>query len=277
MAEADDGGDLVQVLPEQPTGGAAPLSSDGTAATAVPSTQEGIGMAQDIRKSFHQELDEIQADIVRLGALVTECIPRATDALLTGNLREAQSVIDDDDALDELTLQIEERCFQVLALQQPMAGDLRAIITAIKMVSELERDGDLMVNVCKGARRIYGATIDPTLRGFIQRMSDESLKLTRLAIDAYAEGDESLAAALDDIDDRLDTIHAEYIQAIFQSHSGGNLDLQAAVQLALFGRYYERIGDHAVNIGERTVYMVTGWLPEHTGVARSRLRGESTE
>lgn len=260
----------------EPDGGSAVASGE-TPTLLTSASQEGTGMTEDIRKSFHQDLDEIRADIVRLGALVTECIPRATDALLTGNLREAQAVIDDDDELDELTLQIEERCFQVLALQQPMAGDLRAIITAIKMVGELERDGDLMVNVCKGARRIYGATIDPTLRSYIQRMSDESLKLTRLAIDAYAEGDESLAAALDDIDDRLDTIHAEYIQAIFESHGGGNLDLQAAVQLALFGRYYERVGDHAVNIGERTVYMVTGWLPEHTGVARSRLRGEKPE
>jgi phosphate transport system protein len=231
-------------------------------------------MGQDIRKSFHHELDEIRADIVRLGALVTECIPRATNALLTGDLREAQMVIDEDDVLDELTLSIEERCFQVLALQQPMAGDLRAIITAIKLVSELERDGDLMSNVCKGARRIYGVTIDPTLRRYIERMSEQALRLTKLAIDAYAEGDDGLAAALDDIDDQLDELHADYIQAIFQSHTAGTLDLQQAVQLALFGRYYERIGDHAVNMGERTVYMVTGWLPEHTGAARSQLRSE---
>jgi phosphate transport system protein len=231
-------------------------------------------MAEDIRKSFHHELDEIRADIVRLGDLVTECIPRATNALLTGDLREAQQVIDEDDVLDLLTLSIEERCFQVLALQQPMAGDLRAIITAIKLVSELERDGDLMVNVCKGARRIYGATIDPTLRRYIERMSEQALRLTRLAIDAYAEGDDGLAAALDDIDDQLDELHADYIQAIFQSHTAGSLDMQQAVQLALFGRYYERIGDHAVNMGERTVYMVTGWLPEHTGAARSQLRSE---
>jgi phosphate transport system protein len=108
-------------------------------------------------------------------------------------------------------------------------------------------------------------------------MSEEALRLTRLAIDSYAEGDEGLAAALDDIDDQLDELHADYIQAIFQSHSGGNLELEAAVQLALFGRYYERIGDHAVNMGERIVYMVTGWLPEHTGMARSRLRGEKPE
>jgi phosphate transport system protein len=229
-------------------------------------------MADDIRKSFHQELEEIKGDLVRLGALVTESIPRGTDVLLTGNLKEAQQVIEDDDALDVLALRIEDRCYDVLAVQQPMAGDLRTIVTDIRLVSELERSGDLMVNVCKAARRIYGAEIDPRLRGLIERMSEEALRLTRLAVDAYVEGNDSLAAALDDIDDRLDELHADYIQAIFESNQDRNLDLQAAVQLALVGRYYERIGDHAVNMGERVLYMVTGWLPEHNGAARVALR-----
>jgi len=87
------------------------------------------------------------------------------------------------------------------------------------------------------------------------------------------DADTSLAAALDDIDDRLDELQVNYVQAIFTSHSGENLNLQGAVQLAMIGRYYERIGDHAVNIGERVMYMVTGWLPEHTGSARHRMRG----
>jgi phosphate transport system protein len=231
-------------------------------------------VSEDLRKTFHFELDLIRDDIVRLGAMVTEFIPRGTEVLLQGNLREAQQLIEDDDELDVLALSIEERCYQALALQQPMAGDLRAIVTAIRLASELERDADLVVNICKGARRIYGAELEPILQGYIARMSEQALHLTRLAIDAYYEGNGSLAAALDDIDDRLDELHADYIQAIFQNQGGGGLDLQAAVQLALIGRYYERIGDHAVNIGERVVYMVTGWLPEHTGMARSRLRGE---
>ncbi len=228
----------------------------------------------DVRKSFHQQLHEVQEDVVRLGAMVAETIPRGTDVLLTSNLKEAQQVIEEDDELDALALNTEERCYHLLALQQPMAGDLRAIVTAIKFTSELERSGDLMVNVCKAARRIFGADIDPTIRSYIERMAEQAARLTRFAIDAYVEGNESLAAALDDIDDRLDELHADYIQAIFQSHGEGRLDLQAAVQLALVGRYYERIGDHAVNMGERVLYMVTGWLPEHTGAARLQYRQE---
>ena len=94
----------------------------------------------------------------------------------------------------------------------------------------------------------------------------------KLAIDAYVERNASLGAALDDIDDGLDRLHRDYIEAIFESHATHHLSLQAAVQLALVGRYYERIGDHAVNIGQRVEYMVTGWLPEQTGAARLRAR-----
>ncbi len=229
---------------------------------------------EDTRRTFHHQLDGVRDEIVQLGAMVAEFIPRGTEALLSGDLDAARRLIEDDDGVDELAVRIEEECYQILALQQPMASDLRAIITAIRLTSELERDADLAVNICKGARRIYGAELSPVLAGFIQRMSDEALRLTRLSIDAYADGNESLAAALDDIDDRLDELHADYIQAIFEDRSGGQLELQAAVQLALVGRYYERIGDHAVNIGERVVYMVTGWLPEHTGMARDRMRRE---
>ncbi len=226
------------------------------------------------RRTFHQELDEIRDDIVRLAALATELIPRGTEALLTNNMRAAQSLIEDDDLLDELTIVIEDHCYHVLALQQPMAGDLRAIVTALRMASEIERSGDLMINVAKGARRIYGVDFDPRLRGLIERMGEEAQRLFTLAIDAYVDNNAGLAAALDDMDDTLDQLHKDYIQAIFESHHMGTINLEAAVQLALIGRYYERIGDHAVNMGGRIEYMVTGWLPEHSGAARVHARAE---
>jgi phosphate transport system protein len=230
---------------------------------------------QEQRMTFHQELDAIRDDIVRLAAMVTELIPRGTQVLLGNDLRGAQQLIEDDDELDELAVDIEDRCYHVLALQQPMASDLRSIVTAIRLTSEIERSGDLVVNVAKGARRIYGAEFDPKLRGLIERMSEEAQRLFRLSIDAYVEGNASLAAALDDMDDQLDLIHKDYIQAIFESHHTSTINLQAAVQLALIGRYYERIGDHAVNIGTRVQYMVTGWLPEHGGAARAKARAAS--
>lgn len=231
-------------------------------------------MSSDTRKSFHHQLEEVRTDIVRLGALVTECIPRATEVLLANDLQAAQSLIDDDDVLDALSLEVEERCYQLLALQQPMASDLRAIITAIRLSSEIERSGDLMVNVAKAARRLYGSSYEPRVRGLIEQMSEQAIRLFKLAIDAYVEQDAALAAALDDMDDRLDILHTEFIQTILESSAAGTLDIPAAVQLALIGRYYERVGDHAVNVGERIRYMVTGWMPEHTGAARLAARAE---
>jgi phosphate transport system protein len=216
----------------------------------------------ETRPTFHHQLDEVQRDLLRAAARVSESIMRGTEALLTLDLGEAQRTIDGDEEINELTLDVEERCFTLLARQQPMASDMRAVVTAIRLTSEIERSGDLMVNVSKATRRLYGSSIPPALQGLLRAMADESVRLFRLAMDAYADGDAIAAGALDDMDDLLDDLHRDYIQAILE-HYADVRDVQAAVQLALVGRYYERIGDHAVNIGERVQYMVTGWLPEH--------------
>lgn len=230
----------------------------------------------EIRKSFHQQLDEIRDGILGLAATVTENIPRVTEALLSGDLRVADEVIAADSELNTRAHELEERCYQTLALQQPMAGDLRALVTAVRMIAEIERSGDLLVNICKAARRLYGVELDPRLRGLIAEMGDRSHQLFRFALDAYADRDAPLAGALDDIDDTLDRTHADFIQSIFVCHQDGNLSLHVAVQLALVGRFYERIGDHAVNIGERVRYMVTGALPMHEEIG-DRTAAETAE
>ena len=229
-------------------------------------------MNEQTQRTFHAEIDSIRGQIVKFAAYVGEAVSRATQALLDGDLAEAQSIIDGDDALDDAALTIEERCQRLLALHQPMAGDLRQILSALWITAELERDGDLACNICKGTRRLFGSDLTPRLRGLIADMGEEAVRLTRLGVDAYADADSGLAAALDDIDDRLDSLHNAFVQTIIEAGIGSNLETQVAVQLALIGRYYERIGDHAVNIGERVRYMADGWMPEHTGVARERER-----
>ena len=229
----------------------------------------------DIRNNFHEELEQIRDLVVTLAAHVTEAIPRATEALIENNLELAQEVIRSDDALDLLSLQIEERCYEAIALQQPMAVDMRTIVTAMKLNGEYERSGDLAVNICKGLRRVYGLSLTPTLRGMITSMSEEAVRLTRLSVDAYAERHVGLAAALGDIDDRLDDLQVQFIEAIFDAQRDGTLSTQETVQLALIARFYERIGDHAVNIGERIMYMVTGESPESVGASRARRAAEA--
>ena len=228
----------------------------------------------DLRIEFHESLDELRDDIVRLGALTVETIGKGTAAMLDRDLHAAQALIDGDDVIDTLAISIEESCYRLLALQQPMARDLRFIVCALRFASELERSADLMVNICKASRRIYDVTMSPNVRSLIEDMSIEAASLTRKAIDSFIEADDGLASALDDIDDRLDELQVQFVESIFSSHDSDRLGLRSAVQLALIGRYYERIGDHAVNIGERVRYMVSGWLPEHTGAARVAARSE---
>lgn len=230
----------------------------------------------ELRRSYHDDLSHAKDELVRLAAVVTETIPRATAVLLDGDLEGADYIIRGDDEIDARALDLEEHCYQILALQAPVASELRQVVALMKMVAEVERSADLLCNICKAARRIYGHELDPKLRGIISRMGEQAQQLYDAAIESFVENDAAKAAAIDDMDSYLDGLQKQFVQAIFESHAGGRIDLQVAVQLAVVARFYERIGDHAVNIGERVRFVVTGWLPEHKGAARYRANADLT-
>lgn len=219
-------------------------------------------MTQDLRSSFHEQLDDIREGISRLSAGVTELVPRATEILLDADLEGAEYVILGDDEYDVKSIELEEKCFQQIALQAPVASDLRALVSAIKILADVERSADLCVNICKAARRIYSHDLDPHLRGIIHKSGEQATLLFKEATEAYMNTDGTRAAALPDMDAYLDDLHRQFIQVIFESHAAGHVDLQVAVQLAVVARFYERIGDHAVNVADRTRYIVDGWTPE---------------
>jgi phosphate transport system protein len=150
------------------------------------------------------------------------------------------------------------------------------VVALLRMISDVERSADLIANICKAARRIYGHDLDPKLRGIISRMGEQAQQLYTAAIESFVENDAAKAAAIDDMDSYLDALQKQFVQAIFESHAAGRIDLQVAVQLAVVARFYERIGDHAVNVGERVRFVITGWLPEHHGAQRFRLRADDT-
>jgi len=226
-------------------------------------------MTDALRTSFHDDLDAMRLEIVKMCALVTEMIPRATDAFLNNDLAAASRLIADDDHLDAISVNLDERCMGLLALQQPLATDLREIFAAIRLNPEIERSGDLVVNIAKATRRMFGAEYEPHIRGLITKMSQEAQRMFRLAGEAYDERDIALGAALDDIDDRLDEYATDLVTAVLTDHNASQRDPQTAVQLALIGRFYERVGDHAVNIGEWVRFIVDGWRPEDVGAARA--------
>ena len=230
-------------------------------------------MTQDLRPEFHNELDELRNEVARLGAYVVELIPRVTDILLQQDLEGAEYVLRNDSDIDARATQTEERAISLLALQAPMASDLRHIASVLKLAPEIERSADLCCNICKAARRMYGHELDPKLRGLIQKMSDQAQQEYKESIEAYIAVDGPRAAALADMDGLLDDMHRQFIAQILESHAADTIHLQVAVQLALVARFYERLGDHAVNIANRVSYIATGVLPEHEASPGSRDLG----
>lgn len=226
----------------------------------------------DLRPDFHADLEHVRTEIAQLGASVVELIPRVTNILLQQDLEGAEYVLRGDDEIDARAVEIEDRSLKLLALQAPVAGDLRNLAAALKLAPEMERSADLCCNLCKAARRIYGHSLDPKLRGVIQRMSDQTHQEYKKVVEAYIANDEVAAAAISDMDELLDDLHRQMIQQIFESHAAGSIDLQVAVQMAMVARFYERLGDHAVNISQRVLYITSGWLPEHAGALRHRAR-----
>ena len=231
----------------------------------------------EIRRSYHEQLDDLRVSVVRLGLMANEAIAAGTEALLEADLAAADRVISGDSTLDDLTHTIEERAYAVLALQQPMASDLRMIVAILRTIHELERTGDLMVNVAKTTRRIYPVQLAPQIRQIIERMGQQAGLQLRLAVEAFAEQDPARGLALDDMDDVMDDLQRELFRTIFALSESDEAGLQQSVQISLVGRYYERVADHAVNIGQRVAYMVTGALPgaEANGEAGGPGRGPS--
>jgi phosphate transport system protein len=215
----------------------------------------------ELRKSFGEHLDEVKADIIRLAAMVGEQIGRGTEALLDADLSRAEQVIESATKQGELAHSIESNTYELFARQQPMAIDLRTLLTVLRSLQELELAGNLMVSIAKAARRLYPRELPPKVRGILEQMGAQASVQMHLAIDAFADRDNALALSLPDIDDVSDDLQKELFRAIFSSFTPNEAGLQQAVQIALVGRFYERVADHAVQIGRWVNFMVTGELP----------------
>ncbi|MDP9387751.1 MAG: phosphate signaling complex protein PhoU [Actinomycetota bacterium] len=215
----------------------------------------------ETRKRYHEQLAEMKANTVRLAVMAMEEIAAGTEALLDSDLSAVERVVASDREMDDLTHAIEEQAYLVLARQNPLAGELRTVVAILRVIHEIERCGDLMVNVVKAARRLYPHGLDPKVRGLIERMGAQARDQMRLAITSFEEDDAHQAAALADMDDVMDDLQKTLFRTIFAAGAPDEASLQRAVQIALVGRYYERIADHAVNVSERVRFMVTGVRP----------------
>lgn len=214
-----------------------------------------------MRDAYHEELDAITESLVDLGNLVASAMGRATTALLDADLQLAEGVIEGDEVIDDRYHDIEERAFELLARQQPVATDLRVLVTSLRMVADIERAGDLALHVAKVARRRYPLSAIPNeLRSTILEMGQVAERIMVKAGDVIAGRDVAMAEELERDDDRMDDLH----KALFGSILGAGWEggVEAAIDITLVGRYYERFADHAVSVARRVVYLVTGQRAE---------------
>jgi len=218
----------------------------------------------DSRHTFDEQLQDIRGKVVKLAVKTCEQIGAATQALLDADLALVEEIYEVRRELEEHVVQIEHTVYQLFALQQPMATDLRTMLAVLRILHEIELTAGLMRNVARATRRLYPRELPPRIRGLIERMGAQASVQMHLAVDAFADVDERIASALPDMDDVMDDLQKELFRSIFAGFAGGPLDeaqLQMAVQLAFVGRDYERAADHAVMMGRWVEFMITGQLP----------------
>ncbi|MEX1207629.1 MAG: phosphate signaling complex protein PhoU [Acidimicrobiia bacterium] len=216
----------------------------------------------DTRHHFNETLDAVLRGTVELGALVHENMLRTTEAALENQLDLANQVLAADDEIDQKYVALEHRVFEVMARQQPVAGDLRFLVSMTRVLYEIERSGDLAVNVAKGLIRREGYTLPPAIHSLIARLSREAAALFRQGLDALADLDPEAGVRLDAADDAVDDLVGELYAVI--AAGSGEMGFDVAVELSRVGRYMERIADHGVNIAEHVTFIVTGSFPEES-------------
>ena len=214
-----------------------------------------------MRDIYHDELDSIGAALGDMTSRVEMAMTRATRALLDADLNSAERVVSDDAAVDDLRTDVENRTFTLMAQQQPVAGDLRLLFTSLHVAADLERMGDLALHIAKVARMRYPeVAVPPEVRDVIGQMGEVAQSLVAKVGEVIDGRDVALAQAIVAEDDSMDALHRKLFTILLSP--GWRRGTEAAIDMTLIGRYYERYADHAVSVARRFVFIVTGTMPE---------------
>jgi len=206
---------------------------------------------------YEEKMNKLYDKLQQMGSLVEESIARSIEALKTQNQELAQVVIDGDDLIDDLEHEIEEKCLEVIATQQPMAKDLRRVATLFKIINDLERMADYATSIAKITLRIADQPLIKPLID-IPRMTAISQKMVKQALDAYVREDVELAAAVGKDDDEVDKLFGQIFRELLTIMMENPKTITQATHLLFVGRWLERISDHATNIAEEVIFLVTG-------------------
>jgi phosphate transport system protein len=213
-------------------------------------------------KHLERDLENLQQDLLALASSVEEAIARATAALRSRDVALAQAVIDGDNVIDEEENQIEEECLKMLALHQPVAIDLRRVVSALKINTELERMADLAEDIAERAVHLAGLP-EVVVSAKLQRMNDVTTTMVRQSLDAFVNLDARLARVICRLDDEVDRYNHEIIEELIDTMRSSPELIDPGLSMFSAVRHLERIADHATNIAEDVVYMVEGEIIRH--------------
>ena len=210
------------------------------------------------RQEFQRELEAIEAKVIELFAMVAEDLAKATDALLTGNNEVVKLLAERERVINALYPEIEELVDRAILLQAPVASDLRFLLSVLRIVPELERSHDLVEHIARRADHILKDDLSPRTRGLVERMGGVVSDMWRQAADAWYRRDSSVAAVLTERDEEMDELHASLIAEL----AAGGMALPVTMEMTLVARFYERLGDHAVNVSRRVIYLAGSQAPQ---------------
>jgi phosphate transport system protein len=215
---------------------------------------------------FHEELDALKGRLLEMGGLAEERVRAAVQGLVARDGSLFDKVLIGDEPLNQLHVEIDDRCFRLLALHQPMATDLRAIVAAVKINTDLERVGDLAVNIAEAGKRYL---THPPVKQLIDipKMGDLAQTMLRDALDAFVKRDTALAQRVLNEDDRLDALKTQVFRDLLGYMLKDQSTVEPAIDLILVSRHLERIGDHATNVAEDVIFMVSALDVRHHGPA----------
>ncbi|MGZ4518298.1 MAG: phosphate signaling complex protein PhoU [Mycobacteriaceae bacterium] len=214
-----------------------------------------------MRVAYTEQLSDLAGELAAMCGLAELAMQRATQSLLEADLPLAEQVISDDDHIDELAVACEDKAFALLALQAPVAGDLRTVVSAIHIVADIDRMGELALHVAKIARRRHPERVLPDeVRGYFIDMGHFAVSLAASAREVLVTRDLDRAALIEDEDDAMDDLHKHLFTVIMDREWPHGV--ATAVDVTLLGRFYERFADHAVEVARQVIFLVTGKHPE---------------
>ena len=212
---------------------------------------------------FQEELQQLKTRLLEMGGLAEERVRSVVQALVDRNAPVVDRVLAGDGPINQLHIEIDSRCFKLLALHQPMAVDLRAIVSAVKINTDLERVGDLAINIAEAVKRYMRHSPVKELID-IPRMADIAQRMLRDALDAYVRRDVALAQAVLDEDDALDALKTQVFRELLTYMLADPHTIEPSLDLILISRHLERIGDHATNVAEDVIFMVSARDVRHS-------------